>query len=92
MNNEKPSNPKDALAIRKVGLSTLPFRVLWEVALGMLEGALKYGRHNYRGIGVRASVYFDATQRHLGAWWEGEDIDQSAQPHHQSHQLARGTA
>lgn len=78
----KPSNPKDAVGIRKVSLSMLPFRVLWEVALGMLEGALKYGRHNYRGIGVRASVYFDAAQRHLGAWWEGEDIDRESQLSH----------
>jgi Domain of unknown function (DUF5664) len=24
---------------------------------------------------VRASVYYDATKRHLDDWWEGEDID-----------------
>ena len=41
----------------------------------MLEGAAKYGRHNYRAVGVRASVYYDATIRHLFSWWEGEDID-----------------
>lgn len=78
----KPTNPKDAVGIKKVGLSVLPLRVLYEVALGMLEGALKYGRHNYRVIGVRASVYFDATNRHLGDWWEGEDIDPASQLSH----------
>jgi hypothetical protein len=26
-------------------------------------------------IGVRASIYYDATMRHLMQWWEGEDID-----------------
>jgi hypothetical protein len=41
----------------------------------MQEGARKYGRHNYRAVGVRASVYYDAAMRHLMAWWEGEDID-----------------
>jgi hypothetical protein len=41
----------------------------------MLEGAAKYGRHNYRVAGVRASVYYDAALRHLMAWWEGEDLD-----------------
>ena len=72
----KQSNPKDTVGVRKTPLSTLPFRVLWLVGLAMLEGALKYGRHNYRGVGVRASVYFDAVvARHLGPWWEGEDID-----------------
>lgn len=73
--SEKPSNPKDIVGIRKVPFSVLPTPVLAEAALGMMEGALKYGRHNYRAIGVRGSVYFDATQRHLNSWWEGEDLD-----------------
>lgn len=69
-------NPKDAIGSRKVSLSVLPIRVLWLVALAFLEGALKYGRFNFRGAGVRASVYFDAVVgRHLFGWWEGEDID-----------------
>jgi hypothetical protein len=46
-----------------------------EVGVAMLEGACKYGRHNYRKSGVRSSVYYDATRRHLEAWWEGQDID-----------------
>lgn len=48
----------------------------------MLEGALKYGRHNYRIAGVRASVYYDATKRHLDAWWEGEDLDPKSRINH----------
>lgn len=72
----KPSNPKDVIGIRKVPMSTLSAPVLAEVGVAMLEGALKYGRHNYRNCGVRASVYYDATvARHMQAWWEGEDID-----------------
>lgn len=73
--NTKPSNPKDIVGVRKVGLSSLPFRVLWECAAGMFEGVCKYGSHNYRAVGCSARVYFDAAQRHLGCWWEGEDID-----------------
>lgn len=80
--SEKPSNPKDIVGTRKVAMSCLPWRVLWNVALAMMEGALKYGRHNYRAVGVRASVYFDATQRHLGAWWEGEDLDPDSRLSH----------
>jgi hypothetical protein len=72
---EKPTNPKDAVGIAKVPLSTVPATVIFETGLGMMEGALKYGRHNYRAIGVRSSVYYDAAIRHLGAWWEGEDTD-----------------
>lgn len=71
----KPTNPKDAIGTNKVGMSVLPMNVQMEVALALTEGALKYGKHNYRGCGVRSSVYYDAAFRHLGAWWEGEDID-----------------
>lgn len=72
----KPSNPKDAFGIRKVPVSPIPAPVLGELGLAMMEGALKYGRHNYRAIGVRASVYYDAVMaRHMPAWWEGQDLD-----------------
>lgn len=74
-NQVKESNPKDAIGIKKVSVSTVPQTVLAEVAVGMMEGSRKYGRHNYRDIGVRTSVYYDATLRHLMAFWEGEDID-----------------
>lgn len=74
--SEKPSNPKDSVGIKKVPMSTVPAPVMAELGVAMLEGALKYGRHNYRVIGVRASVYYDATVgRHMQLWWEGEDID-----------------
>lgn len=75
MSGSKPTNPKDAIGIRKVPLSVVPAGVMMEVGLGMLEGACKYGRHNFRAIGVRASVYYDAAMGHLADWWEGEDID-----------------
>lgn len=75
MDVTKDTNPKDAVGTRKVPLSVLPWPPLMEVGLGLMEGARKYGRHNYRAAGIRYSVYFDATLRHLAAWWEGEDID-----------------
>ncbi len=75
MTNTKPTNPKDAFGIKKASLSCISAPVLLEVGIGMQEGGCKYGRHNYRVIGVRGSVYYDATMRHLMSWWEGEDID-----------------
>lgn len=72
---DKLSNPKDSVGIKRVPFSTVPMEVTAEVGIAMLEGALKYGRHNYRSVGVRSSVYFDAALRHLVRWWEGEDID-----------------
>jgi hypothetical protein len=71
----KPTNPKDAVGVRKAPMSTVPAPVIAELGVAMLEGARKYGRHNYRAAGVRASVYYDAAFRHLMAWWEGEDVD-----------------
>lgn len=73
--NKKDTNPKDAVGIKKVPFSTVPAPVMAEVGLAMLEGARKYGRHNYRVVGVRGSVYYDASLRHLTDWWEGMDID-----------------
>lgn len=88
MNETKPTNPKDALAIKKAPLSTLPTGPMYEVALAMLEGARKYGRHNYRVMGVKASVYYDAAMGHLTAWWEGEDIDPASELHHLAKAMA----
>lgn len=73
--NWKPSNPKDVLGVRKAPLSALSWPVIYEMGIGMLEGAMKYGRHNYRDEGVCFSTYLDATMRHLTLCWEGEDID-----------------
>ena len=53
-----------------------------EIGIAFAEGARKYGSHNYRAIGVRASTYYDAALRHIMSWWEGEDIDpDSGVPH-----------
>ena len=86
--NTKDTNPKDAIGSTKAPASTLSRIVAAEIALGMLEGACKYGRHNYRVAGVRASVYFDATMRHIAAWWEGQDIDPESGIHHLSKAMA----
>lgn len=84
--NGKATNPKDAVGGRKLTFSCIPWTTVVGLAAAMLEGC-KYGRHNYRhtlgvesdgppeGSTARASVYFDATQRHLISFWEGEDVD-----------------
>jgi len=72
----KDTNPKDAVGIRKWRqFTTIPLTVMAELGVAMLEGARKYGKHNYRVSGVRASVYVDAAMGHIMQWWEGEDID-----------------
>ncbi len=78
----KATNPKDAIGVTKSPMSVVPLPALHALGLAMLEGALKYGRHNYRAAGIRYSVYYDAVMRHMNLWWEGEDIDpDSGLPH-----------
>ena len=78
----KDSNPKYQAGIKKAPLHCIPTGPLYELGLAMLEGSRKYGRHNYRAIGVRASVYYDASIGHIIDWWEGEDIDPDSGVHH----------
>jgi len=84
----KATNPKDAIGIRKAPMSVVPAAVLAELGVAMLEGACKYGTANFRGAGVRASVYYDATMRHLFSWWEGEDIDPDSELSHVTKAIA----
>lgn len=79
----KPSNPKDSVGVKKWRqFFAVPQRVLWEIGVGLLEGAMKYGRFNYRVAGVQASIYIDAAKGHISAWEEGEDIDPDSQLSH----------
>lgn len=72
----KDTNPKDAVGVKKWRQFTaVPLTVLAELGVAMLEGARKYGKHNYRVAGVRASVYVDAAMGHIMQWWEGENTD-----------------
>lgn len=82
-------NPKQLLGNNKIPSSTVSQLVMMEVGVAMLEGALKYGRHNYRANeGIVASVYYDATCRHLDTWYEGEDDDPDTRISHLSKAIA----
>jgi hypothetical protein len=71
----KPSNPKDAIGSDKLPLHLWPATATAMGCIGFLNGMLKYGRANFRAIGIRASIYIDAAKRHLDAWFEGEECD-----------------
>lgn len=78
----KPTNPKEAFGNTKPYISTVPWPFVFGIGSAMVEGAAKYGRHNYRIVGVKASTYIDAADRHLKAYWEGQDIDPDSGLHH----------
>jgi hypothetical protein len=71
----KPTNPKDMAATARLPLHLVPDTLKAYAALAFAEGAAKYGAYNWRRAGVRASVYRSAVDRHLAAWWNGEDVD-----------------
>lgn len=83
----KESNPKDAVGCKKVPLHGMPAPVLMECGLVKLHGDLKYGEYNWRDVGVRASIYYDALMRHMMAFWEGEDVDPDSGISHIAHAI-----
>jgi hypothetical protein len=85
---EKPTNPKDLIGSNKAPLHLWPMSATTLGALALLDGALKYGRGNWRHIGVKASIYVDALFRHTTKWFEGEDNDTDSGLPHLAHALA----
>lgn len=71
----KPTNPKDAIGSNKLPMHLVPDTMTAVASLAFLEGALKYGKFNWRVAGVRMSVYLDAIERHLSKFRNGENAD-----------------
>lgn len=84
----KPSNPKDIIGSSKLPLHLWPETATILGSLGLLDGCLKYGRANFRAVGIRASIYYDATRRHLNKWFEGQETDPDSGLPHLAHALA----
>lgn len=84
----KPTNPKDAIATDKLPLHLVSPIVKAYQAIAHYLGNVKYGAWNWRAAGARASVYRSALERHIDAWWEGEDIDPTDGTPHLANALA----
>jgi hypothetical protein len=84
----KPTNPKDLIGSDKLPLHLWPVVASAHGCLALLDGMLKYGRHNWRKAGVRTSIYIDAAFRHLVKYWEGQDADPDSGLDHRAHALA----
>ena len=81
MNDNKPTNPKDAIATFKLPLHLLSGIGEAYESIALYLGATKYGAHNYTVGGARASIYVAALRRHLSRWWLGENHDRGGTPH-----------
>jgi len=65
----------------KIDLSLNPYVALRAMAQAFMVGEKKYNRYNYTK-GHKASQLIAAAQRHLNAWFEGEENDPlDGQPH-----------
>lgn len=84
----KLSNPKDVIGSDKVPMSIVPDTTKAYLALGHLEGLLKYGAWNWRSAGVRTSIYLDALERHIAKFKNGEWADGATKIPHLANALA----
>ena len=88
-NEQKPvENPKDAIGSTKLPLHLFPAAAVAMGSLAFLDGALKYGRNNWRAAEIRYTVYLDAIKRHADALLECEDTDPESGLNHLCHILA----
>ena len=69
---------------KDVQLHAIPFESLQELGRVYAFGATKYADYNFRK-GYRWSLSFDAAQRHLWAWWSGEEDDGESGLNHLAH-------
>lgn len=68
----------------KIQLGLISTRFLRGLGQVLTFGAKKYAAHNWRK-GMVTSRYYDALQRHLLAWNDGEDLDPESQLPHLYH-------
>lgn len=60
----------------KPRVDLVPPGAILEVAEVLTDGIEEYGAHNWKG-GIAYSRLYSAIQRHLLAFWKGDDIDKS---------------
>lgn len=82
------NNPKTAFGIKKVNLALNPPAALIYMALGFMDGAIKYGPYNWRDNQVSTMIYLAAFKRHMDAWLDGEELAEDSGKPHLAHALA----
>lgn len=81
-------NPKTQYGVAKPSMALIPGTSLVVLARVMELGAAKYGPYNWREHNVSASVYVNAAERHLRAWFDGESTDVESGHSHLAHVMA----
>lgn len=87
-NGYPDNNPKSIIGVTKVPLHLVPPSAKHFLALGFKDGAAKYGPYNWRDNAVAASVYIAAAQRHIDAFWDGENEAADSGVSHLAHAMS----
>lgn len=66
-------------------MSLLPKGAVNAVVRVLEFGAKKYAPDNWKYVPEAKTRYYDAMQRHIDAWWNGEIKDQETGEHHLAH-------
>lgn len=82
------NNPKTAIGAVKVPLHLVPPSAKHFLALALADGAKKYGPYNWRDAAISVSVYKAAMERHIDAFWDGENNAPDSGIHHVAHAMA----
>ena len=81
-------DPKQQFGVAKPSVFGTPPISLFQLGAVMALGMKKYGLFNWRKTRVSASTYYDAAQRHLMTWRDGEDKDPESGSHPLAHVMA----
>lgn len=84
----KSANPKRRYGDSKVPLWIVPVRAIILCAKVLWHGAVKYGPFNWRKEPISYTTYMAAIQRHLFAWYDGEEIDPESGLPHMAHVMS----
>ena len=74
----------------KPRMSLLPKGALNAVIRVLEFGATKYQVDNWKHVPEAKTRYYDAMQRHIDAWWQGEQKDPETGEHHLAHAICCG--
>jgi hypothetical protein len=82
------NNPKTMIGASKVPLHLVPPSAKHYLAMALADGARKYGPYNWRKAPISISVYKAALERHVDAFWDGEELAEDSKVHHLAHAMA----
>lgn len=86
--NLTDNNPKTRVGAAKVPLHLVPPAAKHYLAMALADGAGKYGAYNWRNEDISISTYKAALERHMDAFWDGEDVAEDSGVHHVAHAMA----